>query len=54
VRELLELRQHLERNRLTCALFDSRRFTANLERAYQTMWQRYLDAEPPQELDIVQ
>jgi predicted O-linked N-acetylglucosamine transferase (SPINDLY family) len=52
--ELLALRQHLERNRLTCALFDSRRFTANLERAYQTMWQRYLDAEPPQELDIVQ
>jgi protein O-GlcNAc transferase len=52
--ELSEFRQHLERNRLTCPLFDSRRFTANLERAYQTMWQRYLDDAPPQALDIRQ
>ena len=50
--ELHELRQHLERNRLTCALFDSSRFTANLERAYQAMWQCYLDDAPPQALDI--
>ena len=52
--ELRDLRQHLERNRLTCPLFDSRRFTAHLERAYQTMWQRYLAAAPPDALDIVQ
>lgn len=52
--ELRELRQHLERNRLDCALFDSRRFTANIERAYQRMWQRYVDGAPPQAIDIAQ
>jgi protein O-GlcNAc transferase len=52
--ELSDLRQHLQRNRLTCPLFDSRRSTANLERAYQTMWQRYLVNAPPQALDIDQ
>jgi protein O-GlcNAc transferase len=54
VHELPALRQHLERNRLICPLFDSRRFAANLERAYKTMWQRYLDDAPPQAIDIGQ
>jgi protein O-GlcNAc transferase len=52
--EMPALRQHLERNRLNCPLFDSRRFAANLERAYKTMWQRHLDDAPHQAIDIGQ
>lgn len=50
--ELGELRQALQRHRLTCPLFDSRRFTVNLERAYRAMWGRYLAAAPVEALDI--
>ncbi len=53
-RELSALREQLQRNQLTCRLFDSRRYTLNLERAYHAMWQRYLAEERPQALDIVQ
>jgi predicted O-linked N-acetylglucosamine transferase (SPINDLY family) len=42
-----EIRQRLERNRLTAPLFDTARFTRNLETAYQAMYERYQTGRPP-------
>jgi len=39
--ELARLRAHLQRERLRCPLFDSPRFTRDLERAYELMWNRH-------------
>jgi predicted O-linked N-acetylglucosamine transferase (SPINDLY family) len=33
---------------MTVPLFDSRRFTRNLERAYQVMWSLHSASRPPQ------
>jgi protein O-GlcNAc transferase len=44
---LSSLKARLARNRDTCPLFDTRRFTRHLEAAYVTMWERYRSAEPP-------
>lgn len=43
---LTEIRQRLAANRLTCGLFDGRRFARNVERAYETMWRIYAAGEP--------
>jgi predicted O-linked N-acetylglucosamine transferase (SPINDLY family) len=45
---LAALRQKLERNRRTCPLFDTDRFTRRLEAAYDIMWQRTRRGSPPQ------
>ncbi|PWC40470.1 glycosyltransferase family 41 protein [Azospirillum sp. TSO35-2] len=42
------LRRRLEDGRMTAPLFDSRRFTRNLERAYQVMWSLHCAGQPPQ------
>lgn len=42
------LRRRLEDGRMTVPLFDSHRFTRNLERAYQTMWALHKAGRPPQ------
>jgi protein O-GlcNAc transferase len=44
---LLALRQKLARQRRKWPLFDTPAFTRDLETAYRTMWQRYLDGLPP-------
>jgi predicted O-linked N-acetylglucosamine transferase (SPINDLY family) len=44
---LRAIRVRLEANRLTTALFDSRRFTRHLESAFETMWRVRLAGEPP-------
>ena len=44
---LASIRAKLARNRATCPLFDTDRFRRNLERAYETMWERYQRGEPP-------
>ena len=44
---LAELRSKLNANRSRCALFDTGRFARHLEAAYQAMWQRAQDGEPP-------
>jgi predicted O-linked N-acetylglucosamine transferase (SPINDLY family) len=44
---LSELRAKLRRNRDSCALFDTARFTRNLERAYIAMWQLTQSGQPP-------
>lgn len=41
---LAEVRDRLERNRATCPLFDTRRFTRDLEAAYRRMWATYESA----------
>ena len=38
----------LARNRGTCPLFDTDRFTRHIEAAYATMWERAERGEPPQ------
>ena len=42
------LRKRLEEGRMTVPLFDSHRFTRNLEHAYQVMWALHKAGKPPQ------
>jgi predicted O-linked N-acetylglucosamine transferase (SPINDLY family) len=50
--ELAALRVRLRRNRLTAPLFDSRRFTRHLERAYELMWDLYLRGQAPRRIEV--
>ena len=45
--KLTALRQRLRRRRSTAPLFDTRRFTHHIEKAYTHMWQRHLDGLKP-------
>jgi predicted O-linked N-acetylglucosamine transferase (SPINDLY family) len=45
--KLSALREKLAASRLTCALFDTDRFTRRLESAFTTMWQRHQQGMPP-------
>jgi predicted O-linked N-acetylglucosamine transferase (SPINDLY family) len=49
---LRALREKLDRNRLTTPLFDTERFTRNLEAAYAAMLQRYYAGLPPNHIHI--
>ena len=42
----------LERNRDTCPLFDTARFTRNLEAAFTIMWERHQKGEPPADFAV--
>ncbi|MBL8629507.1 MAG: tetratricopeptide repeat protein [Rhodospirillaceae bacterium] len=44
---LAEIKAKIARNRDTCALFDTMRFTRHLETAYVTMHQRFLSGQRP-------
>ena len=46
------LKQKLARNREVCPLFDTRRFTRDIESAFTIMWQRYQRGEPPQSFAV--
>jgi predicted O-linked N-acetylglucosamine transferase (SPINDLY family) len=48
------LRDKLARNRLTQPLFDTARFTRNLESAYITMLERQRRGEPPESFAVVE
>ena len=50
--ELVGLRQELAANRETRPLFDTPRFVANLERAYDAMWSRYARGDRPATLIV--
>jgi len=50
--EIRALRARLAANRETCALFDSVRFTRNLEAVVERMWQRHADGLPPATIDL--
>ncbi len=47
-----EYRRRLWENRETTPLFDIHRFTRNLERAYEVMWERHCRGEPPVSFDV--
>jgi len=49
---LKSIRQKLEHNRPTCALFDANRFRAHLEAAYATMWDLYQRGESPRSFSV--
>jgi predicted O-linked N-acetylglucosamine transferase (SPINDLY family) len=49
-----ELKSKLARNRGHEPLFDTRRFTRNLERAYQQAWENYLGGKPAQSFKVLE
>jgi predicted O-linked N-acetylglucosamine transferase (SPINDLY family) len=51
---LAAVRAKLQRNRDTHPLFDTARYTRNLESAYIRMWERHMRGEPPQSFAVKQ
>ncbi len=51
---LRQLRARLSQSRETTPLFDTARFTAHLEAAYDEMWMRLERAEPPRSFTVAQ
>jgi len=49
---IAEIRAKLLRNRAATPSFDMRRFTANLEGAYTSVFERYLRGEPPDHIHL--
>ncbi len=49
---LRALRTKLESARLSCPLFDTPRFTRQMENAYRAMWQTHAANEPPQAINV--
>jgi protein O-GlcNAc transferase len=52
--ELREIRQKLNKNRLTKPLFDTPRFARNLEKAYKEMWELFLAGERPRQIEVAE
>ena len=52
--QLAALREKIEKTRLDMPLFDSKRFTENLEKAYQTMWQKWQAKKPPRAFAVAE
>lgn len=50
--ELAGLRRRLAENRMTAPLFDSRRFTRHIERAYEIMWAIHQAGQPPRSFAV--
>jgi protein O-GlcNAc transferase len=50
--ELKAIRDKWAAQRTTCALFDTRRFVRNLERAYALIWDDYTAGRPPRQLFV--
>jgi protein O-GlcNAc transferase len=51
--ELAALRNHLRKQRDELPLFDTPRFTTQLEQAYATMWQKHAAGQPPQTFSVM-
>lgn len=49
---LAALKSKLAEKRNTCALFDTERYTHNLEAAYARMWEKHQKGEPPESFSI--
>jgi predicted O-linked N-acetylglucosamine transferase (SPINDLY family) len=47
-----DFRARLDRNRRTMPLFDTARFARGLERAYEAMWARHAQGDPPAPIDL--
>ena len=52
--ELQTVRQKLTKNLLTEPLFDTPRFTKNLERAYKGMWEIFAGGEKPRQIEVAE
>jgi protein O-GlcNAc transferase len=50
--ELKAVREKLARNRLTQPLFDTARFTRNIEAAYRRMWEAHQRGEAPRSFEV--
>ena len=50
--KLAGIRRKLANNRLTTALFDTRLFTSQIERAYASMYDRYWADQPPDHIRV--
>lgn len=50
--QLQKIRQKLLAQNKTSALFDTKRFAANLEQAYMKMWEIFTSGQPPQNIYI--
>ena len=50
--KLQNIRQKIVENRLVEPLFDTPRFTRNLEKAYREMWKIFMAAESPRQIEI--
>jgi predicted O-linked N-acetylglucosamine transferase (SPINDLY family) len=50
--QLAEVRSRLERQRLSCPLFNTSLYTRHLEAAYQTMHQRAVDGQMPESFSV--
>jgi protein O-GlcNAc transferase len=51
--KLMRIQEKLAQNRLTEPLFDTAKFTENLEKAYKMMWQIYLSGEAPRQIEVL-
>jgi predicted O-linked N-acetylglucosamine transferase (SPINDLY family) len=51
---LAALKQRLWRNRTAAPLFDTLRYTRNIERAFETMWTRHMAGYAPQEFAVAE
>jgi protein O-GlcNAc transferase len=49
---LASIRAQLERNRMTCPLFDTDGFRRDLESAYTTIWEQHQRGEPPASFSV--
>jgi predicted O-linked N-acetylglucosamine transferase (SPINDLY family) len=52
--ELISMRKHLQHERSRLPLFDTLRFTRNLESAFEAMWRRHLSGKPPEAFAVVE
>ena len=52
--ELKAIRDKWAAQRTTCALFDTKRFVRNLERAYRLIWDDYAAGRPPRQLFVAE
>ena len=52
--KLTRMKAKLAQNRMTCPLFDTVRYTRNLERAYEAMWARHQTGLAPDHITVVE
>jgi protein O-GlcNAc transferase len=50
--QLNRIKTYLDKNRLSCPLFDTLRFVENLEDAYSKMWDNYISGRNPKAIEV--
>jgi len=51
---LAQIKKRLADNRMKCPLFDTVRYTRNIERAYERMWERHRTGLPPDHITVTE